>query len=136
MIPGCTQLAKDTGTASKYVRDCHIRAVRGLPYEDAAALLEYTGSPPIVIKAGIGTLVLGPGYEDFNPAPTLGQMALGALSALQDLTPASPEEVERRLDTCASCPLWRAGTGTCGACGCFTKAKAHLAAQACPKGHW
>ncbi len=132
----CADLIAAKGATSKYVRDCQIRAVQGLPYLEAAALLGYTGSPPIVIQAGIGTLVLGVDSEEFTPAPTLGQKALGGLKALQDLTTASAEEAARRLDTCAVCPLWQAGSGTCGACGCFTRAKAHLAAQSCPKGMW
>lgn len=132
----CAELAGAKGASSKYVRDCQIRAVRGLSYPEATVLLGWVGPPPIVIQAGIGTLVLGPDGEEFTPAPTLGQKARGVIGALASPALAEPEEVARRLAICSSCPLWNAAKSTCTACGCHTGMKTRLASQTCPKGMW
>ena len=132
----CEEIARAKGPHSKYARDCQIRAVRGMPYGEAAAILGWTGAPPIVIQAGIGTLVLGPEGEDFTPAPTLGQKALGVVSALTSPGLATEEEAQRRQAICKACPQWNAAKEVCTACGCHTAAKTRLASQTCPKSMW
>lgn len=130
----CQDLIKLKGVGSKYVKDCQIRAVRGKAYLEAVNLLGWDKPPPIVIHAGIGTLVLGPDGEEFTPAPTLGQMAKSYAASFLDRTPAEPDEVSRRLAACQACTYW--SKGRCTACGCETAAKTALKSQVCPKGLW
>ena len=99
----CKNIIDMKGPNSKYAKDCQIRAIRGKSFSEAASLLGWTDPPPIVIQAGIGTLVLGLDSEDFTPAPTLGEKAKSYAASFLDRTPASPEEVTRRLAACASC---------------------------------
>lgn len=130
----CAHLIEKYGADSKYVKDCQIRAIRGLPYDQAAALIGWTDPPPIIIHAGIGTLVIGTEHQDFTPAPTTGQKAKSWLASLGDRTPATAEQIEARTAICDTCPLKI--NGACSACGCGLKAKISLANQKCPKGMW
>mgnify|MGYP001595889139 FL=1 len=132
----CQDLISRKGIDSKYAKDCLVRAIRGVPYAEATALIGWTGPPPIVIQAGIGTLVLGPDSEEFTPAPSLGQKVLGVVAALASPGFATDEETERRQAICAACPQWNAERGLCTACGCHTAAKTRLASQVCPKSMW
>jgi hypothetical protein len=132
----CQSLIDRYGPESKYVKDCQIRAIRGISYEVATQLVGHEGPPPIVIQAGIGTLVKSPDEESFTPAPTLLAKAAGFAQSLLDRAPASADEQARRLAICGSCPHWLAASQTCGVCGCGTRAKSGLQAQVCPKGLW
>lgn len=44
----------------------------------------------------------------------------------------------QRLAVCRACPsnLYDAAKGRCRDCGCFARAKARIAAETCPRGHW
>lgn len=132
----CSDVIAANGKDSKYTRDCQIRAISGLPYAEAAALVDHQGPPPIVIQAGIGTLILSPDHEEFTSAPTLGQKALGLLSAVASPSPATNEEASRRLAICQGCAFKAVGKDLCTACGCHLGLKARLAGQNCPKGLW
>lgn len=132
----CQDIIQKKGLDSRYTKDCFIRLIRGKPYAEAAALVNWTGAPPIVIRAGIGTLILGPHSEDFTPAPTTGQMAKSWLSSFGDRTPASPEVAADRQALCDTCDWMEPKRKVCTACGCGTSAKVALAAQQCPKGRW
>lgn len=132
----CQDIIAKKGLESKYAKDCLIRAIRGKAFADAAALIGWSAPPPIFIRGGIGTLILGEESEEFTPAPTLGKMAASFAASLVDRTPASQEETERRLAICASCAHWDEVRARCSACGCFTRSKASLQAQRCPKSFW
>lgn len=132
----CLDIAKLKGFDHRYTKDCIIRQIRGLSYETAKQLIGWTGDPPIVIQAGIGTLVLGPDKEDFTPAPTVRQKAKSWLKSFEDRTAASEEEQVRRRTACQSCEFNNLKTDSCTACGCGLKAKTRLQAQKCPKGRW
>lgn len=132
----CQWLINKYGEGHRYVKDCQVRAVRGKSFSEAAALLGWTDPPPIVIRAGIGTLVIGTEHQDFTPAPTTGQMAKSWLKSLADRTAASPETVATRQALCDTCEWMDPQRRTCAVCGCGTAAKTALAAQRCPKGRW
>lgn len=132
----CQHMIIKYGLDSKYTKDCQVRAIRGLSYDTAKQMVNWEGDPPIVIQAGIGTLILGPDKEEFTPAPTLGQKAASFIKALSNRAPATPEEQERRSAICRSCPHWFSDKQTCGVCGCNTAAKTALQMQSCPKNHW
>lgn len=132
----CQNIVNLSGPASRYVKDCQVRAVRGKSFAEAAALLGWTDPPPIVIHAGIGTLILDETSETFTPAPTTAQKAKSWIASLTDRTPATPEQLEQRSAACNSCNWMDPKRGVCTACGCGIKAKTALAAQKCPKGMW
>lgn len=132
----CQKIIALKGADSKYAKDCMVRSVRGLPYYEACKVLAYTDPPPIVIHAGIGTLVLGPDGEDFTPAPTTGEKAKSWLASWGDRTPADSETAATRQALCDTCDWMEPKRMVCTACGCGTSAKVALAAQRCPKGRW
>lgn len=132
----CQQVIDAKGKDSKYAKDCLIRLVRGKSFSEAAALLGWTDPPPIIIHAGIGTLVIGTEHQDFTPAPTTGQMAKSWLASLTDRTAATPETIATRQALCDTCDWMEPKRRVCTACGCGTAAKVALAAQQCPKGRW
>jgi len=47
-----------------------------------------------------------------------------------------PEEVQLRLDICASCEYYRPSDHTCSECGCPLDEKAPLTAEPCPFMKW
>lgn len=129
----CKEIIRMKGAGSKYAKDCQIRLIQGRPYAEAAALIGWTDPPPIIIHAGIGTLVLGD-TEEFTPAPTVGKMAKSWISSLADRASATEDQIAARTATCATCPL--NANGSCSACGCGLAAKIRLKSQTCPKGMW
>jgi hypothetical protein len=132
----CQDIEILKGRESKHFKDCQVRAVRGKSFAEAAALLGWTEPPPIVIHAGIGTLVLDETSETFTPAPTTAQKAKSWIASLTDRTAATPEQLEQRGSICASCNWMDPKRSVCTACGCGIKAKTALASQKCPKGMW
>ena len=132
----CQDLIAATGQNSRYVKDCQVRAIRGKSFSEAAALIGWTDPPPIIIHAGIGTLVIGTEHQDFTPAPTIGKMAKSWLASLTDRTAATPETTAMRQALCDTCEWMEPKRRVCTACGCGTGAKVALEAQRCPKGRW
>lgn len=144
-LPCCRSIAEDNGPSSKYVGDAAIRWYRG---RKLAELCRDIGIDPVeslTLSGGIGTLVMRLHGNEWTPTPSLGRMALGIAGAVGaaaraaihgESVRASDDLVERRLATCRACPLWVVESSRCGACGCFTTAKAALAASTCPKGWW
>ena len=116
----CQPLIDTYGPDSPYVKDCYIRAIQGVTYNVAAQLVNHEGPPPIIIQAGIGTLIKSPDSEEFTPAPTLTQKASSFAQSLLNRTPVTDEEQQRRLAICDACPHLIKATNTCGACGCGT----------------
>lgn len=43
---------------------------------------------------------------------------------------------EKRITICNECPKFIQGQGRCSLCGCYLKAKAKIASEACPIGKW
>ena len=130
----CQQVIDAKGKDSKYAKDCLIRLVRGKSFSQAAALLGWADPPPIIIHAGIGTLVIGTEHQDFTPTPTIGKMARSWIASLSDRTPATKDQIGSRTKTCDACPL--NANGSCSMCGCGLSAKIRLANQTCPNGMW
>lgn len=58
--------------------------------------------------------------------------ARGVVSSTQFM--ASPEDKQKRIDICGSCP--ELSNGRCKVCGCNYNAKISLASSSCPKGLW
>lgn len=131
----CQDIVGRKGAESRYAKDCQIRAVRGRPFPEAAAMLGWTDPPPIIIHAGIGTLVLGE-TEEFTPAPRIASKAASWLKSLSDRAQATEDEIGQRQAACRACPLRNPDTDACTACGCGLKSKIRLKAQVCPKGLW
>ena len=69
-------------------------------------------------------------------------LAQAAYQVAKDPTPASPEEVERRLAICHGCRLYSDNIlhspyqGRCTACGCAVHLKASRKTLGCPRGYW
>lgn len=80
------------------------------------------------------------------PLPSLPQRAFNltrqsveeATATLQGVELPSEEEVEKRLEICASnrCGFWRVSDETCSVCGCPMKKKAPWRSARCPVGLW
>lgn len=143
-LPPCAPIVASKGLHPRYLGDAAIRGYRDRPLADLRAVLGLDAEEAVIV-GGIGTLVLRSGGNEFAPAPSLMSRAGSLLSAGGDalVRAATGQPVlvdaatrDRRLATCADCPLWDDAAGRCGACGCFTRAKAALAGERCPQGLW
>ncbi len=142
----CDELIRLTGRDSKYHRDCQLRAVQSVPFSEALTILGLPADlPELVIQAGIGTLVMRPGFASFTPTPTMAQKAGGVVGAaiesasrLMSGDPVASSTLvrESRLVICRACPLWDVAGERCRSCGCNGTAKASLAGSRCPEGRW
>jgi hypothetical protein len=80
-----------------------------------------------------------PASSQLASGPGLLRMAVSAVRSMtrfagSGFKTASPDSVQKRLRTCASCEHH---TGVrCKICGCFTNIKARLLQEECPIGKW
>jgi hypothetical protein len=71
------------------------------------------------------------------PPPGFIQMAWSAAEAIArhvaaGMPTTAPDIREERLRICRECPVYRAESGRCGACGCLLEIKAVMARERCP----
>ena len=107
-------------------------AVRRYRDRGLAALCHELGWPcdattVVVIRAGIGTLVLRSSGMRFMPAATA--------TPAQPL-PASPEIMAQRHGICAGCDRWRHERCTVAGCRCTGMGQPDRRSSRCPEGRW
>jgi hypothetical protein len=124
----CESLTNKYGPDSKYTKDCQIRAIKDLPYEAAAQLLNYNGPPPIIIEAGIGKLYLSPTETKWEPA-VKGQPSPPPL-------PADTAIAQSRQSVCDTCSRYESGKCQVAGCGCAGQGKPSVRFSKCPLGLW
>lgn len=144
-FPKCKAIADLKGWESKYVKDCAIRELIDKRLTDLFFNVDVDWTAEvIVIRGGIGTLVMRESGNEFTPAPTLAKMAIGlSMAVTQNVASlvrgenikASDATVEKRMKICCECPLWNPEKEICGACGCGS-IKQKLANSVCPKEKW
>ena len=141
-LPGCGPATR----GRRELEECALRVLREMSAAEAwAALgLDPAGGDVLIFGHDASLAISGDRLE-YVPSPTVVDMAAGvagaALAAVRRAMSgkpvlAPPELVAARLQECAVCLHYLPAERRCGACRCFTEAKARLAASACPLSHW
>ncbi len=144
-LPGCASTVA-AGASQRALDDCALRELRSLSAAEAwAALGLDPAGGDVLIFGDDASLALSGDRIEYVPAPSLVDIAKGvsgaALSAVRRALAgkpvlAPPELVAARLRECEICVHYLPAERRCGACRCFTEAKARLAASVCPLSHW
>jgi hypothetical protein len=72
--------------------------------------------------------------EHHTDRPNAAKIVAALPKIVQATVTAESDMSRRRLEVCKACDKW---TGhTCTICGCFTRLKVRLPAEACPIGKW
>jgi hypothetical protein len=103
----------------KHWQDC------GIPSGGCCSAGLYGGRPSLGV-CGV--------CEHHTDRPNAAKIVAALPKIVQATVTAESEMSRRRLEVCKACDKW---TGhTCTICGCFTRLKVRLPAEACPIGKW
>jgi hypothetical protein len=128
--PHLAAIIRDKG-AGRYALDRVADQWRARSLSDLSAALGRDLGPEVVIEAGNGRLVMRHAGNEWTP-----RHAPGAPST--PLPPVPPAVIVARRAACARCDHYRAGTDTCGLCGCGAVASQRAASPvgSCPAKRW